>query len=225
MDDPALPAAEHRTALAALGRVNRVSRVVGQLLPMVMQEARRAAGADTSVLDVACGSADVLVGLGAACRARGATLRLAGVDMSATAITVADETSTRSGIAATFEQRDVVATGLSQADASVDVVMSSLFLHHLNERDIVRVLREMSRVAARRVLVSDLRRCTMGLLAAHLAGSLGTRSRIVRVDAVRSVQGALTPNELRELSREAGLTNARIRECWPFRMILDWQRS
>ncbi len=223
MDDPRLPEDEHRVALAALRRVNRVSRVVAQLLPMVLDAADRAGGA-ASVLDVACGSADVLIGLGRAAAARGRVLTLKGVDVSQTALRVARERADGAGVRVELESRDVLGTGLGGEDARFDVVMCSLFLHHLREDDIVSVLTEMKRVARREVLVSDLRRCTLGLVAAHLAGTLCTRSRIVRVDAVRSVQGSLTMDELGGLAERAGLDPVRIRRCWPFRMMLHWRR-
>ena len=40
MDDPALDPAEHRVALAALARINRISRSAGILWPAVKELAR-----------------------------------------------------------------------------------------------------------------------------------------------------------------------------------------
>ena len=129
-----------------------------------------------------------------------------------------------SGVELALEQRDVLAAGLAQPDASVDVVMCSLFLHHLTTEQAVRVLSEMRRVARRLVLVSDLRRCHAGLGVAYLASRCATRSRVVRVDAVRSVRAAFTIDELRALAARAGMPDGRVLPRWPFRMLLAWTR-
>ena len=44
------------------------------------------------------------------------------------------------------------------ADGSFDYVMAAMFLHHLSDEEVVQVLREMNRVAARGVIISDLLR-------------------------------------------------------------------
>jgi 2-polyprenyl-3-methyl-5-hydroxy-6-metoxy-1,4-benzoquinol methylase len=122
------------------------------------------------------------------------------------------------------EVRDVVRDGLNFEAASVDVVMCSLFLHHLSEPDAVRVMAEMARVARRCVLVSDLRRCRAGLAAAFLATRIGTRSRVVRIDAVRSVRAAFTEDELSRLAETAGMRGSLVFRRWPFRMLMVWTR-
>ena len=56
MDHPALPAAEHRRALAGLARLNSLSGSVGVLWPEVRKLAREL-GRPLRILDVATGSA------------------------------------------------------------------------------------------------------------------------------------------------------------------------
>lgn len=224
MDDPGLPEPEHRRALAALRRINRFSRVVDSLWPGVAAAAAaRAAGSggEVVVVDVATGSGDVLVGV--LSRAKGAGIAAHGVavDVSPVALAETAARAAEAGVRVETREQDVTATGLAGADGSADVAMCSLFLHHLTEEQVVGVLREMRRVG-RRVLVSDLERCRLGLIGAWLAGRLGTRSRIVRVDAVRSVRAAFTVDELKGLADRAGLTEAQVRRVWPFRMLLMW---
>lgn len=220
MDDPALPIAEHRHALDMLARLNKVSAAARALWPIVHKA--HIAGTTTSLLDVASGSGDVSVAIATLARRAGVALNLSMCDVSPVAIEAASQRARAANIDAAVEVRDVVRDGLNFPNASVDVVMCSLFLHHLSEADAVKVLAEMARVARRCVVVSDLRRCRTGLAAAFLASRLGTQSHVVRVDAVRSVQGAFTETELSKLAETAGMHGSSVRRCWPFRMLLVW---
>lgn len=224
MDDPGLPEPEHRRALAALRRINRFSRVVDTLWPGVVAAAGAAGGGGSRslvVVDVATGSGDVLVGVLARAKRAGVAARGLAVDVSPVALAETSARAGQAGVRVEISERDVIAAGLGGEDACADVAMCSLFLHHLTEEQVVRVLTEMRRIG-RRVLVSDLERCRLGLIGAWLAGRLGTRSRIVRIDAVRSVRAAFTVDELKGLANRAGLAEAQVRRVWPFRMLLMW---
>src|SRR4051812_48990152 len=85
MDDPAIDPAEHRRALAALARINRVSNSVGVLWPSIRELAGKL-GRPIRVLDVATGSGDVPAGLLAKARRAAIALEIAGCDISTTAI-------------------------------------------------------------------------------------------------------------------------------------------
>jgi hypothetical protein len=66
MDDPGLSEAEHVVALAALARINALSRTSEQIARRVASrfDARgRPAASPLKVIDVACGGGDVTIGL------------------------------------------------------------------------------------------------------------------------------------------------------------------
>jgi hypothetical protein len=105
-----------------------------------------------------------------------------------------------------------------------DVVMCSLFLHHLAEPAAISLLANMARAAHRLVLVNDLARGRLGFLLAWTTARVLTRSKMVHVDAPRSVQGAFTLAEARVLAERAGLAGATVRGRWPCRFLLQWQR-
>jgi hypothetical protein len=105
-----------------------------------------------------------------------------------------------------------------------DVVMCSLFLHHLDDGAAVGFLRKAAAAADRAVLVCDLQRCRAGLWLAQAATRLLTTSPVVHVDGPRSVRAAFTCAEALELTRRAGLQGARVQRKWPFRFLLSWYR-
>lgn len=223
MDDPAIDAGEHRRALAGLARINALSRagasVWGGVRGLLKDEKR------ATLLDVAVGSGDVLVDVVRRAGRAGVELAPQACDISAEALTATAERATAAGVRVVCHRSDVVRGGIPLADRGVDVVVCSLFLHHLEERDVVGLLREMARVARVGVVVSDLVRCRRGVVAAGVAGRVLTRSPVVRVDAVRSVQGAFTVDEVRAMAAAAGMSGALVAPSWPLRMLLTWGRA
>src|SRR5581483_9493076 len=215
---PGLDPAEHRAALAALARINRLSRSADVLWPEIAKLAR-AAGRPLRVLDVATGSGDVPARLWAKARRAGVALELAGCDVSPTAVA---EANRRAGAAVRFFTHDVIRDPLP---TGYDVVTCSLFLHHLSDDDAAAVLRRMGDAAGRLVLVNDLARSRFNFLAVWLACRLTTRSRVVRFDGPASVRSAFTPAEALALAGRAGLTGATVLHRFPCRFLLSWSRA
>lgn len=213
MDDPALPAAEHDHALRGLARINALSRA---WVPLARALAPLRSEPSLSVLDVATGSADVPLRLAE----RFVNARWHGCDVSEHALSLAAARARAGGVAWEGFVHDIVASPLER---EFDVVVCSLFIHHLDPAHAVRALSHMARAARRMVLVHDLRRSRMGLGVAYAVPRMLTRSRVVHVDAVKSVRGAYTLAELRELAGEAGLKGATIKTTFPQRMLLTWQ--
>jgi hypothetical protein len=107
----------------------------------------------------------------------------------------------------------------------VDVVFSTLFLHHLADEDAAALLSRMRDAAARAVVVSDLRRTSLGCLFAWVGCRLLSRSHVFHVDGARSIAAALTTREARDLARRARLSGADVDEVWPQRWLLVWRRT
>lgn len=220
MDDPALPPHDHDRALADLARLNSLARSAAILWPAVRTQLRRACaeGRVARVLDVATGSGDIPVTLGERARREGLHAQWIGVDASAHALARAAARASREGVALELHQADATRA----LPVRADVVISSLFLHHLSQPQAVDALRAMSGAAGSALLVSDLRRSAPGLALAWTASRVLSRSPVVHFDAVASVRGAFSEGELAELARAAGLQGASVRRAWPQRMLLQW---
>jgi SAM-dependent methyltransferase len=223
MDDPAIDPALHRAALARLRAINTISLADRAIARAV---ARLIGGSTTSplrILDVATGSGDVALRVAARLESRGLTTDLLLCDRSGTALAEARRCARRVGHVIETIEADVLTKGIPLPDRSVDIAMCSLFFHHLPAPEATSVIREMARVARRGVVISDLRRCRAGWAAAWTVGAL-SGSRIVRIDAPRSVEGACTIAEARSLAREAGLESAAVHQIIPWRFLLVWAR-
>jgi 2-polyprenyl-3-methyl-5-hydroxy-6-metoxy-1,4-benzoquinol methylase len=221
MDDPAIDPRVHRAALRGLARVNTISDAstpVAKAIRAALLEGDEVPER-LSILDVATGSGDLPVKLAARLETPGLELDFHACDISDTALEATRERSAASGVPITTHVVDILAEPLPEAD----VVTCTLFMHHLTEEDAVRALTAMARAARRLLVITDLRRCRSGLVMAMIATQLFTRSRVVHVDAIRSVQGAFTMPELRELADQAGLQSATLEPSHPARMLLMWQ--
>jgi 2-polyprenyl-3-methyl-5-hydroxy-6-metoxy-1,4-benzoquinol methylase len=182
--------------------------------------AKRSGLSSFTVLDIASGGGDVAIALAKHAAAASVQLEIVGCDISATAVKRANEAANATSAPIRFEQRDVFSDCPAQ---SFDIVMCSLFVHHLDGTQAVELLRIMSSLANRLLLVNDLRRCLRGYLLAQLACRMASRSRIVHVDGPRSVAGAFTRAELRDLCRQVPLAGAEVSGRWPCRLLLQWK--
>ena len=219
MDDPAIDPVEHSRALRALARINRLSDSARILWGPIRAEAARAG--PLSVLDIATGAGDVPLAIARRAARAGVTLALHACDASATAVGHARAHAARAGVELEIWRQDALRDPFTRR---FDIVVCSLFLHHLNEDDAVLFLRNAAAAADRLLLVNDLRRARAGLAAAWSVSRLITGSGVVHADAVKSVRAAYTPQEALALAELAGLHGATARPRWPWRMLLAWRR-
>ncbi|MBA2333818.1 MAG: methyltransferase domain-containing protein, partial [Blastocatellia bacterium] len=111
-----------------------------------------------SVLDVGCGSGELLRYVAEFARGSGRTARLTGIDLNEISASIT------SSVSHNFPEISSVsgdAFKLPFADGEFDYSISSLFFHHLADDQIPLVLNEMSRVASRGIFVIDLHRHPM----------------------------------------------------------------
>jgi 2-polyprenyl-3-methyl-5-hydroxy-6-metoxy-1,4-benzoquinol methylase len=220
MDDPNLPAGEHNAALAGLARINRWSGSARILWPPLSRLARNLGGC-VRVLDVATGAGDVPIRLVRQAGRHGLKVQFTGCDISPTALAYAQVAAAQAGVKIDFRQVDLLKDGLP---GEFDVVVCSLFLHHLDHAFAVQVMRKMGQAARHLLLINDLARGRMGYLLAAAGARALTRSRVVHVDGPLSVRAAFTPAEALDLAKQAGLAGATVARRWPCRFLLSWRR-
>ncbi len=222
MDDPGLDRASHVHALRALGRAAAVSRTAASVWPAIRAAARRQADRPLRVLDIACGGGDVAVEVARRLARAGIAGEVVGCDVSPVALEYATALAARRHVERVrFTRLDVLRDSWP---TGFDVVMCSLFLHHLSDEEAVTVLRRMGEAAGQGVVVSDLRRTTLGSVFAWAGCHLLSRSRVFHVDGLRSVNAAFTTAEALTLAQAAGLVTATATHRWPQRFVLTWTR-
>lgn len=221
MDHPALDAALHRAALDGLARVNRISCAARSVWRRVVALARQLGLSRISLLDVATGGGDLPVEYCRRAARAGLDLHVMAIDRSRTALEIAQGRARDAGVAIDFREADVLK---DEWPKGFDVVVCSLFLHHLRDDQAQLLLRRMTLAAGRLVVVNDLARSATGTALAWVGTRLLTRSPIVREDGPLSARAAFTPGEVAALCRQVGMTGAVIQRQFPCRFVLTWKR-
>jgi ubiquinone/menaquinone biosynthesis C-methylase UbiE len=171
-----------------------------------------------SLLDVGAGTGELLRETAAWARGRNLKARLVGLELNERAAGAILEESRE------FAEIEAVrgdALALPFGDGAFDYVMCSLFTHHFRDEACVRVLREMSRVARRRVYCIDLHRHPVAYYFYTTIGRLLLHNRLVREDGALSILRAFRPGELRSLAERAGLSDAKVERRFPYRLVLS----
>jgi SAM-dependent methyltransferase len=220
MDDPALRPGDHDAALEGLARLNALSFCHRALWPSVRTLAARN-GDSLHVLDVASGGGDLPIRMDAVARRHGVRLRWTLTDRSAHALRHGLARARAAGLSCEGAEVDV----LGQPLPTADLVINSLFLHHFDGPDVIRILGAMRHAARLAVGVSDLRRTRLALGLVWLGSRMLTRSPVVHHDATASVRAAHQPQEMRTLADRAGLRHAAVQVADPVRWRLWWERG
>jgi len=219
MDEPGQDHGQLAVSLADLRRVNRwlggtrvVLRHLAELIARNPQEHYR-------ILDVATGSGDIPLRIAAWAREEELEVSIVATDNHETTLELAREhLAGERSVAAAFAD----AKRLPFADEEFDIALISTAFHHFDdERDCVRVLRELHRVSRIGFVVNDLARSRTALAGARLlAATVWRQHPVTRHDGPLSIRRSFTPAELRALAARAGFTKARVHAHFPFRMAL-----
>jgi ubiquinone/menaquinone biosynthesis C-methylase UbiE len=203
--------------LADLRRINRFlggRRVVLDALTALVADANLR---ELSLLDVGTGSADIPGAVADWCRSRGIAGNVTALDLSERNLRIARH---RLGVNEGVQLVRGDSLSLPFADRSVDVITASLFLHHFEDADVVRLLADFARVARRAVIVNDLVRHLVPYWFARLTGPLLATSYLTRYDGPASVLRGFTVREMAGLAERAGMRQVRLRHCFPYRLVL-----
>ena len=213
---------EYEGCLAELRRVNRLLGDARALRRSLLRDIERADLRDFSVLDVGAGSGELLRVAAAWAREHGRRGFYAGLELNArSAQAIREESPEFSEIASV--QGD--ALGLPFADDCFDYAICSLFTHHFKDDEVVTILRELSRVARRRIFVIDLHRHALAYYLYTTLGRPFLHNRLIREDGALSILRSFRPDELRPLALRAGLADVTINRHFPFRLVLSGNRS
>jgi hypothetical protein len=204
MDDPDIDRGQLEQALGFIRLVNRRLGGTSAALRRLKRWSRRwprGSARPIRILDLGTGSADIPLAIAEWARRARLSVHITAVDMHPATLDLA-----RQHIGA----RDDIE--LVQADArrlmdlyaaeSFDYAHAGMFLHHLEDIEVVTVLRIMDRLTRRGAIWNDLERSLLSRAGVRVL-TLGAPKH-VRHDAIVSVQKGFTRLEALDLARRAG---------------------
>ncbi len=215
MDDPGLSKPEHQHALAGLSRLNRFSGVSSAMYRRIRRYLRPG-DMPVRILDVASGSGDVAIAWAKQAKREGLSIEITSLDISEVAMEEQQRRARLAGVQMESIRQDCLNTALP---GGYDVITCSLFMHHLDDRSVTRLLQSMKAAAERAVLICDLERSSTNLVFVGAASRLLSRSSVVHHDALLSVRGAYTRVEFKSLAEAALLQSVRVERSFPCRFM------
>jgi ubiquinone/menaquinone biosynthesis C-methylase UbiE len=210
-------AKEYEGCIVELQRVNRWLGDASALRNTLLAEIASTKLANFSVVDVGAGSGELLRVIADWSRQHERRARLTGVELnSRSAQAISERKDEYPEIAAVRGD----AFHLPFTDDKFDYAICSLFTHHFPDQEVVALLRELSRVAARRVFVIDLERHPLAYYFYTTVGRLFLHNRLIREDGALSILRSFTATEFASLAARAKLKDVRVTRRFPYRLVL-----
>lgn len=212
LDDPAADPALVRAQLAELSILNRwfggAAAVTGALLPLLPR-----AGSVCTLLDVGTGAGDIPRAVTRAAARRGVRVVAFGLDR----LPPATQVARNGGLPMILGDGAALPVG----SKSVDFVVASQVLHHLDANVATRWIAELDRVARRAVVIADLRRSWLAMAALWAASFPLRLHPTTRHDGVLSLRRGYTASELETLLGTAAV-NTRVQRRRISRLVAVW---
>ena len=211
MDADDLDAATYADVVGDLATVNTVTMARRPTLDFL---ARATAGRTRfRLLDVGFGDGDMLRRIARWAEAKGIEAKLVGVDLN--------PRSEQAARAHGGDIRYVTGDYADLADEAWDVIVSSLVAHHMSHDQLVAFLRFMEAHASAGWFVNDLHRHGFAHWGFSVLATLARWHPIVRHDGTLSIARSYRPDEWPPLLAEAGITQAKVRRVFPFRLCVE----
>lgn len=217
MDTEEVTPADFAACLADLAVVNTVTLARAPTVAFMRRVARGLPpGTALRVLDVGYGEGDMLRRIHRWGTRRGLRLELSGVDLNPWSAPAA-QAATPPGMGIEYRTGNL----FDLPPGGYDVVLSSLFTHHLGDDEVVRFLQWMEAGAARGWFVNDLHRHWVAYHGFRALSTAAGWHRFVRHDGPLSVARSFRRAEWHALLRRAGLDGvAEVRWHLPFRFCV-----
>src|SRR5690606_36930553 len=214
MDGEDISFEEFHHCLQGLETINHLTLAYRPTLNW-LRKAMRGGGA--SILDAGCGGGDMLRRLEGRARRHYWVVSLIGVDRNPWSKRSASLVSPDSSIR--YETQDIFHFDPRQ---EVDLIICSLFTHHLDDEQLPRFLRWLDARARRGWFINDLHRHPVPYYFIKGATRLLSRNRLIRHDAAVSVARSFTAADWRDSLQRADLRRpVLLQRHFPFRLCVS----
>ena len=211
------------SCLSDISRINRWTLQSWPTLDFVEQAYRRHKQKDGSsmiLVDVGCGSGELLDQIAQFAKKKGMNLELYGVDRHPWAIQIAKKKF--------FQSANFICCEFSAFQGTVDVIVSSLLTHHLDDEELVAYLREQNKRAQIGWFINDIHRHAIPYLFA-IGLTRGARLHpMVQYDAPLSVARSFRRRDWEEVLGKVPNQDFTVAIDWrfPFKYcVTAWRRE
>jgi 2-polyprenyl-3-methyl-5-hydroxy-6-metoxy-1,4-benzoquinol methylase len=214
MDDPGVSVHEIHKALNELEVINRYLGGYNVILNGLNKLDWR--DQTLTIMDLGSGGGDMLRSINDWAHSNGKKVRLIGVDWNPVMNEYAEE---RSKGLANISYKTVSVWDDELLNNKVDVVISSLFCHHFDDIELIRLISRMNEMSKMAVIINDLHRHWFAYHSIKAITRLFSKTYLVKYDGPLSVARALTQSEWEYVLNKAGVNDYSISWMWAWR----WQ--
>lgn len=166
-----------------------------------------------SIIDLGCGSGDMLRAVADFGRKNNFTFKLTGIDANEYTVNYARQLSVNYP-EISYTKMNIFSNEFSASNS--DVVIATLFFHHFNNEEITKVLNQVTNKSRIGIIINDLHRNSAAYYLFKLVSSF-IPNPMVRNDGAISVLRGFKKNELVTISKKLNNTVSSIRWRWAFR--------
>lgn len=171
---------------------------------------------EISIVDLGCGSGDVLRKLSTWAVENGRHLKLTGIDANPHIIQYArDHTNNHDNI--TYLTENILSEDFSAR--TYDVIIATLFFHHFSSAQLSQFLQQAVKQVRIGIVINDIHRHWLAYHSIAVLTRMLSKSSMVQYDAPLSVLRAFSKQELEEILAAAGIKHYSLHWKWAFR----WQ--
>lgn len=169
-----------------------------------------------TLVDLGCGSGDMLRRIALWARRQGIKVKLTGIDANPNIVAFA-RANTVGFPEITYEPINIFGDEFRAMD--FDIVTSTLFTHHFSSDELVDLFQQVTRRAKLGLVINDLHRHWFAYYSIKILTRLFSKSEMVRNDAAVSVLRSFRKKEILQIVGKAGLKLEVLQWMWAFR----WQ--
>lgn len=175
-----------------------------------------AAAQPVVICEIGCGGGDNLKAIEKWCIRNKIKVRFIGIDLKPTCIAFAQQQYP--SLNANWIVSDYKAVQFTTDKP--DIIFSSLFCHHFEDRELVTMLQWMQQNTSNGFFINDLHRHYLAYSSIKLITGIFSKSYLVKNDAPLSVARGFKKREWQHLIKTAGITNCSIQWKWAFRHLI-----
>ncbi|MBL3654695.1 methyltransferase domain-containing protein [Fulvivirga sediminis] len=168
------------------------------------------------IVDLGCGSGDMLKRIARWGRKTKLKLQLIGIDANPNIIEWAKNNS-KDYDEISYKCLNIFSDEFK--NIKCDFITATLFTHHFTDKELIQLLKQFRHQAKLGVVINDLHRHWFAFHSIKILTSVFSKSAMVKYDAALSVLRSFRKKDLQKILNESGCTQYSLKWLWAFR----WQ--